>query len=114
MRHAGDFWPNMSAKRLNDCLCGIHGLFYRHDEYQGHVTWYAGKPSADEKDANVGMPKASDQMARRRASNACRTRNNENVRSHGPPDQNNNNCSASTKNTSNGRLSTKSNNTSFR
>lgn len=113
MRHAGDLYPVASTKQLHDCLCGIKGLFYRRDAHQNNVTWYAGKPPDDEKDTNVDMPKPGDQTVGHRTSNVPRTRNNQNVRSYGPVHQNNN-CSASTKNTSKGRLSTKSNNTSFR
>lgn len=110
MEHAGELCPTIDANELKNYLRGINGL-YR----QGHSTWYAGKPSHADKNTNLHMPNANEQVVRHIPANAFHTQSNENVNSHGPVDQNNNNnCSAGTKITSNDKLRTNSNNTSFR
>lgn len=119
MQHAGDLCPVIDAKQLKNCLREINGLYCRSDVIHGSGKWYAGKPSAAEKNANLVVPKDSEQVVRRRSANAVQPRTNESMHSDLASDQNNNivhlNCSTSTKtNTSNGKLSAKSNNTSFR
>lgn len=112
LRHAGELYRTGIVKQLKEYLRNINGLYHRSEENGVHERWYAGKPPPVAE--TNAQPKYNDHVIHRRSSNAMHTRSKENLRSHGSVDQNNNNCSASTKDTSNGKLSAKSNNISFR
>lgn len=129
MQHAALIYPTANEEQLRKCLYDISGLYYCRDANNDNDKWYAIKPWAADKIDNLPSPKNSDQVVHRRSPNAVHKEKNKNVRSHGPIEQNNNNnnCSAtnlhvpdtqnsnsSTKTTSSGRLSAKSNNATQR